>query len=257
VTCNTCSITPGTQVVQVDYDVECAPAFYRHECIVDTFFVSLAQVEHDPWNLADTTSAAGGDSMTVTFTPGCGTPDCSAILLEQTSRLRVLGSPTDSTCIPVSSRRYPFSGAEQDKIAQTMTAGCTRVDQWPSDVDPFMNGNDPSDAGHQGRSGANPAAAYFGDAPDIVAAGDTILVEYEVNAFCYGGTNKGRFLGRTFWIFKVPPGEAGVATVDPRRSGDLGEPSFEFLQADTLFRRQRGLFRQPPESPVKGGRSCQ
>ena len=120
-----------------------------------------------------------------------------------------------------------------------------------------MNGNDQDDTGNPGRSGSNPATSIASDVPEIVSTIDTVLCEFEVNAYCGKGRSKGRYLGKTFWIYKVNPGQQGVAMRDPRRGPDLGPPTPEFLAADALWRREKGFSSPRPALPSKGGVRCQ
>jgi len=123
------------------------------------------------------------------------------------------------------------------------------------ETDPYMNGLDPADRGSRGRSGSNPAVSLSWDLPRISSGVDTLLDEFEINAYCGGGKNRGRYLGKTFWIYKVTPGGA-TAMRDPRRGPDLGGPTPEFAKADSLWRKERGFSLPRSSPPSKGGIPC-
>jgi len=200
------------------------------------------------------------DSVVVTFNPpgSCGLPDCSAIYLIQTVRQRHLLGP-DTLCTPLLAQTYPdFSSTDLAKMQGSRTPGCTRIDANPGDVDPYLNGNDESDCGTTGRTGTNPAVSVACDIPKIIGGtlADTLLDEFEVDAYCSSGKNKGRYLGKTFWIYKATPGTIGAPARDPRRGPDLGPPTSEFLRADSLWREQHGVSQARPFPAAKGGTKC-
>lgn len=253
-------LAPGDHTVKVTSFAECAPDRMTNGCVQTTF--TVVSSTPDPWvnDLQFLNAHDGGDSVVITFNPAgsCGLPDCQAIYLIQSARLRAIVGP-DTLCVPITPATYPsLSAAEIAKLQATRTPGCTRIDAGVYEQDPYMNGLDlGADNGAPGRSGPNPAASVAWDLPHISSAVDTVIDEFEVNAYCGAGKSRGRYLGKTFWIYRVPPGAPGVPMRHPRLGPDLAGPTPEFAKADSLWRKERGFKLPKPSPPSKSGVPCQ
>jgi len=230
-----------------------------YECVQTTYTV-VASVP-DPWANGSHlyTDIAGRDSVVITFNPpaSCGVADCQAVYLIQSTRLRgIVGS--DTLCVPMNTFTYSHvSAAELEKRNATLTSACVRIDADASEADPYMNGDiDGQDIGAHGSSGPTPSPSWTWDSPEATST-DTLLMEFEVDAYCGKGQNRGEFLGKLFWIYKVSPGSVGTAMLDPRRGADLGGPTPEFREAYALWLRViRGSNPANPRIPSKGGNVC-
>lgn len=263
--CHGCYLGPGPHTVRARTASDCIRPDGTVEnpdwgCVEATYTVTDSAA--DPWanDLQFLTDIHGGDSVVVIFDPDkCELPDCQAVYLIQTSRLRAI-SGLDTTCVPITKDAFRGYGEDElEKMRETQIADCTRIDAGPFDVDPYFNGPvDHDDTGHLGRNRSNATVSLTWDQPAIAttAIPDSVLDEFEVNAYCGTGKNRGRYLGKTFWIYKITPAGA-VALRDPRRGHDLGEPSSSFFTADTLWRRKRGFHFPKPAPPSKGGVPCQ
>jgi hypothetical protein len=249
----------GTHTVHVI--VEGSPICSKYECVFATYTVNASLP--DPWvdDQHVTLLANGQDSVTITFNPpnGCGVPNCDAIYLVQALRLlQVTGS--DSSCVAIDSIGFGFP-TDVLKNTQIPSPSCLWIDDLPGTHDEFMNGLDNGlDTGQAGRSGPNPSPTWAGDAPhfNVPAGADKVIAQFEVNAYCGKGKNRGRYLGKTFWIYERSQGAArGRIHPDSTRGPDLAGPTSAFQASHALSRRHHSETVEPqPQLPSKGGTKC-
>jgi hypothetical protein len=256
----------GVHTVTIVANIECSfpTPSPPQECIVGTYTVTGTAT--DPWvndlRFAANATLGHPDTTHVEFSPAgaCDVPPCSNVVLEQSIRLLIL-SGSDTLCAQnVQYNAIPSEVADDMHGLYTPLPDCTAIDASPRESDPYMNGLDPLDTGSSGRAGANPKATTTHDEPDMAlsnpTSSDTLLAEFEVNAYCRSGPAKGRFLGKTFWLYKRAAGAKGVLSRDPRRPPDLDQPTSRFLAADALWRQTKGFPKPQPSPPKGGGAQC-
>ena len=276
--CVACALRPGRHVVTFEASTECAPdLFYPAPCVSDTFFiekgkagVAAGKIKYPvvfdgvSGNPIVTTwhplfMSFGGQFFVIGFDPCavCDVAPCDSIYFIQVIQpLEDLGSGLPLSKYTYTQQRWPDAAARDSALTQRGYA----VDVPPHSDDPYCR------AFYQGMvayaigskdGGCTPA--YCSDDPnrgdDSYQPGThTIVLKYEINAFCGAGQGRGQWLGGATWMWQRPAGGSDSITLGPRTRS---WPSTDFLGALALWLSLNRGFALPGFAvPVSGGMPC-
>lgn len=217
-------------------------------------FCVIAQ-EADPW--ANAMTMIGGNTMQVKFDPTdvCDVTPCKSVVLVQSINMKgQIGTNPPG--------ELSFTAFRRGDLEASRVNGIT-MDTFGWDRDPYYNGEvDRSDRalGSDGlKSCEFSVASIMKDTPSVpdagIPVGGTVILEYEVNAFCARGDDRGSWLGSVSWTWSRAHGAAPVIT--PGATG-RGGPSAGFSDALSAWSANpRHRFSLPtPKPPTSGGKPC-
>lgn len=211
----------------------------------------------DRWNVLSASTPR--PTISIRFEPGsvCGLPDCKRIDLLQVVRFRLSAGGIRRDWTSAELRALKRVGPWLDSLR----IGGYVVDQNPGASDPFTTGKDPADQrtgsygpGRKDCDSVVVAGLYDVPRISLPAVADTVILEFEVNAFCSDGPGQGEWLGRYSWHWIRP--RQGASAVHAF-GGDGGQPLSESLSALAKFNTQQ-KYTMPlsPEQPQSGGLPC-
>jgi hypothetical protein len=246
------SVAPGKYRVRVELRITETQAL--RACREADFCVILQ--EADPW--ANAMTVVLGRTMQIEFDPTdvCDITPCKSIVLVQSINMKAYLNNDPPAEIS-------FAQFRRADLQASRVNGIT-MDTFGRDRDPYYNGErDRSDRrlGSDGyKSCENSAISFMRDTPSVsdawIPVNGTVIFEFEVNAFCARGDDRGDWLGQVTWTWSRAHGQAPVITQGtPNRNG----PSSEFTAALTAWNSNpRHRFGLPtPRPPTSGGKPCQ
>jgi len=244
------AVSPGKYRVRVELRITETQAL---RACREADFCVIAQ-EKDPW--ADAMNV-NGNTMNIKFDPTdvCDVTPCQSIVLIQSINLKgqIGTDPPGELQFAQFGRRYRYLDANRVK-------GVT-MDTYAKDRDAYYNGErDVMDQklGHDGlKSCEFSVTSEMRDTPVILEAaippGGTVIMEFEVNAFCARGDDRGSWLGNVTWTWSRTHGQPPVIT--PGTKSRTG-PSGNFSSALSGWNTSHGFSLPTPKAPTSGGKPC-
>lgn len=211
----------------------------------------------DPWDGNVTTP--GGSSVSIEFDPTdvCDVTPCSKIALIQT--VENIGEKADGTTINLTYSDYKTMAFGPPATRDADLVGATTIDYQIPAPEPYYQTAGPTMIGMFGIQNGSPKSSTITDGPNLTdgAYPDNItkvIWNFEVAAFCAGGTNMGEFLGTVTWKWERP--KFGSITVTAG-APDRNQPSQTFMDALNKWNTNHGFtFPTTGTPPKKGGEAC-
>ena len=243
-------LAPGKYLVRVELRITETQAL---RACREADFCVIAQ-EQDPWANAMTVT---GNTMNIKFDPTnvCDVTPCKSIVLVQSINLKgQLGTNPPA--------ELSFTAFRRPDLQANRVNGIT-MDTYGRDRDPYYNGERDASDQRLGSDGLKSCefsvASMMRDTPSVpeagIPVGGTVIFEYEVNAFCARGDDRGAWLGQVTWTWSRAHGQAPIITPG---AASRGGPSGNFSSAlGAWSSNPRHRFGLPtPKPPTSGGKPC-
>jgi hypothetical protein len=210
----------------------------------------------DPWDGNVTTP--GGNSVSIEFDPTdvCDVTPCSKIALIQT--VENIGEKADGTTINLTYSDYKTTAFGPPATRNADLVGATTIDYQLPAPEPYYQTAGPTTIGMFGIQNGSPKSSTMTDGPNLSDGAypddiTKVIWNFEVAAFCAGGTNKGEFLGTVTWKWERPKGGSiTVTTGTPNRN----QPSQTFIEALNKWNTNHGFTLPTKTPPTTGGEAC-